>query len=243
MTTREDRACERASRSRFGSARVGDHHAHFKAERICPFGPCECAASASLIRTHPGVGRPRRCAYGAAMDPAVVQLAVRLSEVALRNTAGRIADRLQAAKTKRNDAETIAEMDEIIASLIADKNEIIQIAQAFEQELVAQRISDEDITYVTSTVVPLVERLAAAMGDDDEELSAQEAIELLKPLLSAETLKVLQLLGFNFKQAVGEPLTLLLRGLILAQVPAQRSQTVDLGPLGELLSGINGDGS
>jgi hypothetical protein len=42
-------------------------------------------------------------------------------------------------------------------------------------------------------------------------------MEIIKPLLSVETLTVLQLLGFNFKQAIGEPLTELVAGLIAAK--------------------------
>lgn len=156
------------------------------------------------------------------MDPQGVDLALRLSEVAVRNTAGVVSDRIQAAKAKRKDAEVVAEMEEIISSLIADKNEVVQIAQVLEEKFVAQRVSETEIDYVTTNLVPLIERLvAAASGPNDT--STQDSIELFKPLLSAETLTVLQVLGFNFKQAVGEPLTILLRELILAQVPARPS--------------------
>jgi hypothetical protein len=156
------------------------------------------------------------------VDSQVVELAVRLGEVAVRNTAGRIADRLQAAKARRNDVEVIAEMEEIISGLIADKNEVVQIAQALEEKLVAQRVSETEINYVTSNLVPLIEQVANASAPGDT--SMQESIDLFKPLLSEETLTVLQLLGFNFKQALGEPLTVLLRELILAQVPQRTSE-------------------
>ena len=156
------------------------------------------------------------------MDPLVVDLTLRLSEVAVRNTAGVVSDRIQAAKAKRKDAETIAEMEEIISSLISDKNEVVQIAQALEEQFVAQRVSETEIDYVTTNLVPLIEKLAESTSEPDD-TSTLDAIELFKPLLSAETLTVLQVLGFNFKQAVGEPLTILLRQLILAQVPAKPS--------------------
>jgi hypothetical protein len=163
------------------------------------------------------------------METQVVDLAVRLGEVAVRNTAGLILDRIRAAKTKRDDAETIAELEEIISSLIADKNEVVQIAQAFEQEFVAQRISDDDINYITTNLVPIIEHLAEA-GSSPGDSSTQETIDLIKPLLSTEVLKVLQVLGFNFKQAVGEPLTILLREFVLANVPrapSDASQQLD----------------
>ena len=45
-------------------------------------------------------------------------------------------------------------------------------------------------------------------------------IDLVEPLLSAKTVTVLQLLGFNFKRAIGEPLTELVSRAILAKSPA-----------------------
>lgn len=156
------------------------------------------------------------------MDPQVADLTVRLTEVAVRNTATVIAERIQAAKAKRKDSDVIAEMEEIISSLITDKNEITQIAQALEEKLVAQRISETEINYVTSNLIPLVEKLAEASAEDGD-TSTQDSIELFKPILSEETLTILQVLGFNFKQAIGEPLTELLRGYILAQVPQKPS--------------------
>jgi hypothetical protein len=159
------------------------------------------------------------------LDPQVAELAVRLSEVAVRNTATLIAERIRAVKAKRRDGDVIAEMEDIIASLISDKNEITQIAQALEEKLVAQRISAVEINYVTSNLVPLVERLVDASAKDGD-TSARDSIDLLKPLLSEETLTVLQVLGLNFKQAIGEPLTELLRGYILAQVPQQTPEAL-----------------
>ena len=46
-------------------------------------------------------------------------------------------------------------------------------------------------------------------------------------LLSVEMLTVLQLVGFNFKQAIGEPLTLLLQRLITSQTPTNRQSELE----------------
>lgn len=42
-------------------------------------------------------------------------------------------------------------------------------------------------------------------------------IDLIQPLLSVETVTVLQLLGFNFRKAIGEPLTEFVAKLILSK--------------------------
>lgn len=45
------------------------------------------------------------------------------------------------------------------------------------------------------------------------------AIDILSPLVSKETLTIFQLLGFNFKRAIGEPLTELIQQMILTNLP------------------------
>jgi hypothetical protein len=53
----------------------------------------------------------------------------------------------------------------------------------------------------------------------------------MTPMLSAEMLKVLQLVGFNFKKAIGEPLTLLVAKLITAQIPPDPQSTLEINRL------------
>ena len=43
---------------------------------------------------------------------------------------------------------------------------------------------------------------------------------MIKSLLSKETLKIMQILGFNFKKAIGEPLTELVAALIYSKTNA-----------------------
>lgn len=50
-----------------------------------------------------------------------------------------------------------------------------------------------------------------------------EDFEKIKSILSVETLTIMQLLGFNYKRAIGEPLTLLLKKIIESQIPADSS--------------------
>ena len=45
-------------------------------------------------------------------------------------------------------------------------------------------------------------------------------LEQIKSLLSVETLTIMQLLGFNYKRAIGEPLTLLLQKTIESKINA-----------------------
>ena len=59
----------------------------------------------------------------------VAQLAANLAEATARNGASFISKKINASKAKRNDKETIAELEEIISDLLNDKAEIQRIAQ------------------------------------------------------------------------------------------------------------------
>lgn len=164
------------------------------------------------------------------MDPQLQTLTIQLTETAVRNTAGSIADRITAAKARKKDQDTIAELEEIVSNLQSDKSELVRIAQAYEEELVAQRISAEDIEYISSNFVPLFRHLieAGAANSGQEVAAAREMIDLIQPLLSVETVTVLQLIGFNFRKAIGEPLTELVSRLILSRVQSDSALALEI---------------
>lgn len=158
------------------------------------------------------------------MDPELTQLSLQLANTAVRNSATSVAERINVARTRKRDQETIAELEEIVNELVADKAELVRIAQSYEEEFVAQRLSPENVEYIIGSIVPVLKRLAAEGGD---EAAVQKMMDLLQPVLSVETLTVLQLVGFNFKRAIGEPLTEVLhqRIMLLAKAPQQQAST------------------
>mgnify|MGYP001443607181 CR=1 FL=1 len=118
---------------------------------------------------------------------------------------------------KKDDKETIKVLEEIINDLIADKNELIRISRSFEEELITQKISNEDIVYITENFIPVLEELfekTASFSDDNLGDDINDIIDILKPIISVETFNIFQLLGFNFKAAIGQPLTALIKSLI-----------------------------
>jgi hypothetical protein len=168
------------------------------------------------------------------VDPQVAQQVadhgIRLGEAVIRNTSDVVYNKIQAVKAKKNDKETINELDEIINSLIADKNELIQIAEAYKQEFVAQQISQEEIEYITTKFIPVLKGLIEQTSSGENSAAAaniENAIDVLTPLLSVESLTVLQLVGFNFKKAIGEPLTLLLQKFITSKVPVDPQSNLE----------------
>lgn len=55
-------------------------------------------------------------------------------------------------------------------------------------------------------------------SNPEERKKIQSGIDAIKPILSKEFFNMLQILGVNFKQAVGEPLTELFASLIRSNI-------------------------
>ena len=139
----------------------------------------------------------------------LVETAVRLAEVTVRNTAEGISTRIRAKKETKNDKETINALDEIINDLIADKNELIQISNFYKNELAMQTISDEDIEYITTNIIPVISVLMEQNTSGNK--NPESIINSFCTIFSVETIKILQLIGFNYKEAIGMPLTELVK--------------------------------
>ena len=151
-----------------------------------------------------------------------ILLSAKLGEVAIRNTADTIMNKISASKARKNNEKTIVELEEIINGLISDKNELIQISRAYEEEFVMRKISEQDMKYITDNLIPVLANVFSKITDSEETSKTSSEIEdilkVLKPILSVETFTILQLLGFDFKAAIGEALTKLLRSIILSQI-------------------------
>lgn len=150
------------------------------------------------------------------MDNQVVSdLVSKTAGVVIKNTSEIVFDRIEKAKAKKDDKQTIVELEEIINNLLNDKNQLQSIIQQYEEILAIQKISDDDIEYISENIIPILTEVlqsdAITQFDEEEVKSINEVLEILEPLLSIETFKILQLLGFNFREAIGLPLTNLVK--------------------------------
>lgn len=124
-----------------------------------------------------------------------------LKEISSRNTAQAIYSKINLAKQRNNDKEATNVLEEIINDLTTDKNELIRIANSYERELMSQDLSDSDFDYITKELLPIITSFIPINEENTEFISS------IKKVLSKETFKILQLLGFNYKEAIGQPLT------------------------------------
>lgn len=169
------------------------------------------------------------------MDPNLIDLSTRLAEVAVRSTAASIGAKIKAVKSSRDDKKIIAEMNDLIYELLEDKQELESIAKAYQEEFVAQKLSDADLEFISDTVLPMLkeflQEIARTQDDENEKqktLKLIESLDAFKSLLSIQTLNVLQLVGFNFKQGIGEPLTDLLKTTIAGKNKANQNRINEL---------------
>ena len=157
-------------------------------------------------------------------------MAISLADLSIRNTATLIGDRVRTAKANRDHASQITELTEIINDLLADKTDLIMIGQLLNQELASQIIADEDLKFITETLIPTVEKLLEK-GDVEGRAERVAQVDAIKTLVAPEMLAVLQLVGFNFREAIGAPLTELVASLIRRTVV---TPSVDQSALMEL---------
>jgi hypothetical protein len=144
----------------------------------------------------------------------LTNLGVQLATSAARNSASAIANAITAMRASKSANEQVVALEQIVSDLLSDKSELTRIAQAYQHELVAQQLTPGDVQYITDAVVPLLEQFADGMDNPESGAQLKEQVQAFKPLLSVETVNILQLLGFNFRQGIGAPLTQRLKELI-----------------------------
>lgn len=146
----------------------------------------------------------------------LVEMGMSLTELAIKGTATAVANKIKTVKDEKSSEKIRNTYDEIVNELLSERDEAVRIAQAYKSELERIVISDEDIEHLHNTVSRILEivktfQLAAAMAKGSDEVAKVTAqvqnYEQIKELISVDTLKTMQLLGFNYKAAIGEPLT------------------------------------
>ena len=142
----------------------------------------------------------------------IVNLGTELAKLAIKGTATAVTKKVTAIKNEKNIKIIRKVYDEIINELIQERDEAVRIAQSYKSELDRVVISDKDIEHLHNTISRLLEilkKLSPVSDIDGNDLGGLEMFEQLKELINMDTLKTMQLLGFNYKAAIGEPLTVL----------------------------------
>lgn len=139
-------------------------------------------------------------------SPELTDLATSLTQLVAKSTATAIAAKVRAVKNERDTKILRNAYNEIVNQLLSEREEALQIAQAYKSELEKVVISDEDIRHLHNTVSRILEIIerhqlseASRFGPEQVEKVKEQvkSYEQIKELISVDTLKTMQLLGFN----------------------------------------------
>ncbi|MCL6634023.1 MAG: hypothetical protein K6T63_15510 [Alicyclobacillus herbarius] len=138
-----------------------------------------------------------------AVDMALLnEVGANLANLVVKGTVASVTTKIKTMKHEK-DIEVIRNTyDELINELLSEREEAIRIAQVYKNELEKIEISDSDIEHLHNTVTRVLEILKFAFPD-----APIKELAMFQSLITADTLKAMQLLGFNFRAAIGEPLT------------------------------------
>jgi archaellum component FlaC len=138
------------------------------------------------------------------MDEQLVNLGMKFGEIVGKNTIEWVSTKMAQAKEKKKQEEQQIAYEEIINNLLQDKSELQMVAREYKELCERVTISDEDIEHLQNTVQRVVKLFSAYSPMVNEN---QQSLKLLIELVNKDTLKTMQLLGFNYKEAIGQPLT------------------------------------
>lgn len=150
----------------------------------------------------------------------LVEMGITLAELAVKGTASAVNKKIRAAKEIKDAEKLRTTYDELINEVLQEREEAIRIAQAYKSELDRIIISDEDIEHLNLTATRLLDIIKSFSPGTNI-----EGFEAIKDLISVDTLKTMQLLGFNYKAAIGEPLTQLCANAISSLGNKKNSQS------------------
>lgn len=146
----------------------------------------------------------------------LADVASSLLELTVKGTVSTVNKKIRASKEEKNIEKLRATYDELINELLLEREEAVRIAQTYKSELDRVVINDDDIKHLHFTVTKIIEifnsyqttNLNSSNGNGIVKANeTNKALNQIKDLISVDTLKTMQLLGFNYKSAIGEPLT------------------------------------
>ena len=135
---------------------------------------------------------------------ALVRAGIELGTLTFKGTTTLVNSKIQSLKEEHNADKLRNTYDEIVNELLSEREQAIRIAQAYKEEYEKVHIDDKDIEYLHNTLEQVISLLSSFTSVED---GKEDSMKQLVALLNKDTLKTMQLLGFNYKEAIGEPLT------------------------------------
>lgn len=138
------------------------------------------------------------------MDEQSIRLAGDFLRITGKHTQEWVSTKLGLAKEKNELEEQQLVYEDIINKLLQDKMDLQFVTREYKTLYEDITISDKDIEYLQQTIQNVMGLLADIVPDLDND---KDNINDLIKLINKDTLKTMQLIGFNYKEAIGIPLT------------------------------------
>lgn len=139
------------------------------------------------------------------MDENLLALNTAFTKAVTEVTVEKVTNKISQIKLKRDLKKQVRDYDQLVNDLLDNKNRLELTARNYKELLEQVTISDSDIESLHSTVKSVIELIKPLA--DFENQDEGNSIDVVLDLLNSDTLKTLQLLGYNYKKAIGEPLT------------------------------------
>ena len=144
---------------------------------------------------------------------AMIDLGISLTELTIKGTVDVIQKKIKAMKDVK-DAEKLRETyDALINEVLQEREDALRIAQLYQAELDKIIISDEDLEQLHSMFSHFID-IYKAINFTNTNKKIELETELIREIISLDNLKTIQIIGFKYKEAIGEPLTRLCATLI-----------------------------
>lgn len=159
------------------------------------------------------------------MDEGMIELNAALGKAIAETTVETVSNKITQIKLNHDLKKQVTQYDQLINDLLENKNNLERISRSYKEKLERVIISDEDIESLhntVATIIQLVKSFSDTTNTNETNSQDQESLDVLLDLLNSDTLKTLQLLGYNYKQAIGEPLTKITADFITKKLTSEQ---------------------
>ncbi len=154
------------------------------------------------------------------MDETLLTLNTAFAKAITEVTVEKVTNKITQIKSNHDLKKQVTEYEQLVNDLLDNKNKLELTARNYKERLEQVTISDSDIESLhntVSTVLKIIKPLSQSGEQEDE-----KSIDIVLDLLNSDTLKTLQLLGYNYKKAIGEPLTQITAEFLKAKLDTKK---------------------
>lgn len=154
------------------------------------------------------------------MDETLLTLNTAFAKAITEVTVEKVTNKITQIKSNHDLKKQVTDYEQLVNDLLDNKNKLELTARNYKERLEQVTISDSDIESLHSTVntvLKIIKPLSQSGEQEDE-----KSIDIVLDLLNSDTLKTLQLLGYNYKKAIGEPLTQITADFLKAKLDTKK---------------------